>query len=439
MPDPLIWQLLLQVFLIALNAIFACAEIAVISINDTKLSRMAEGGDKRAKRLANLTSQPARFLATIQVAITLSGLLGSAYAADNFASRLTDFAVSAGLKVSPTVLNSVSVFVITLILSYFTLIFGELVPKRVAMKKSEEIGLALSSLISFIAKICAPLVWLLTASSNAVLKLIGIDPEEHDDEVTEEEIRMMVDAGSEKGTIDKNEKTIIQNVFEFDDMTAAEIATHRTKVLTLWLEESDEEWADIIYNNRHTVYPVCDGSIDNIVCLLNAKDYFRQADKSRENIMKTCTFPAYFVPENMAADQLFAEMKSKKQRLAIVLDEYGGTLGIVTLNDLVAELVGSFDEDDMDIPIKCTGGVFKIMGETPIHDVFETLKLKPYEGEYETFGGFVLGGLGYIPDEGESFTFSFEGYEIQNPKIKDHRLYSAEVVKKKVPEKTEEE
>ncbi|HEX3023389.1 MAG TPA: CNNM domain-containing protein, partial [Lachnospiraceae bacterium] len=240
--DPLIWQIILQIILIALNAIFACAEIAVISMNDNKLAKLASQGDKRALRLTALTSQPARFLATIQVAITLSGFMGSAFAADNFSDRLVSGLVNMGVTIPESTLNSISVIIITLILSYFTLVFGELVPKRVAMKKAEKLALGMSALVSSISRIFAPIVWLLTTSTNGLLRLLGIDPNEEDEEVTEEEIRMMVDAGSEKGTIDNDEKELIQNVFEFDDLTVEEICTHRTEVSLLWMDESMEQW-----------------------------------------------------------------------------------------------------------------------------------------------------------------------------------------------------
>ena len=274
--------LILQLVLIALNAIFACAELAVLSINETKLERMADQGDKRAKRLFRLTREPAKFLATIQVAITLSGFLGSAFAADGFSEPLVDWILSLGVNIPRSTLDSIAVVVITLILSYFTLVFGELVPKRVAMKKAEALGLSISGLVSGISIVFKPIVWFLSVSTNAVLRLLGIDPNEADEQVNEEEILMMVDAGSEKGAIDEQEREFIQNVFEFDDLTAEEIAVHRTEVAVLWMEDSMEEWARIIHDSRHTLYPVCQDSADNIIGILNAKDYFRLTEKTKE-------------------------------------------------------------------------------------------------------------------------------------------------------------
>ena len=272
MENSILLMILLQVVFIALNAVFASAEIAVISMNDSKLAKLAAEGNKRAIRLARLTSQPSRFLSTIQVAITLSGFLGSAFASENFSDMLTDWLLSLGVPIPAKTLNTISMVVITIILSYFTLIFGELVPKRVAMRKAETLALGMATLLSTIAKLCTPIVAFLTLSTNAVLRLLGIDPNAEDDEVSEEEIRMMVDAGSEKGAIDHQEKEFIQNVFEFDDLTAGEIATHRTEITLLWLEESMEDWKNTIYNSRHTLYPICEESADDILGILNAKD-----------------------------------------------------------------------------------------------------------------------------------------------------------------------
>ena len=318
--NTLILQILFQILLIFLNAVFACAEIAVISMNQTKLDQLVSKGDKKAKKLSKLTEQPAKFLSTIQVAITLAGFLGSAFAADNFAGYIVNWLYKEGGPVSKDVINSVSVILVTLILSYFTLIFGELVPKRLAMKKTEQLALGMSGMLRFVSIIFAPIVWLLTVSTNGVLRLLGIDPNAEEEEVTEEEIRMMVDAGSEKGAIDVEEKELIQNVFEFDDLTADEIATHRTEISLLWMDETAEEWEETIHESRHTYFPICEESVDNVIGVLNAKDYFRLADKSRENVLKEAVKPAYLVPEAVKADVLFKNMKKTHNYFAVVVD-----------------------------------------------------------------------------------------------------------------------
>ncbi|HIW80253.1 MAG TPA: hemolysin family protein [Candidatus Acetatifactor stercoripullorum] len=423
-------MILLQVVFIALNAVFASAEIAVISMNDSKLAKLAAEGNKRAIRLARLTSQPSRFLSTIQVAITLSGFLGSAFASENFSDMLTDWLLSLGVPIPAKTLNTISMVVITIILSYFTLIFGELVPKRVAMRKAETLALGMATLLSTIAKLCTPIVAFLTLSTNAVLRLLGIDPNAEDDEVSEEEIRMMVDAGSEKGAIDHQEKEFIQNVFEFDDLTAGEIATHRTEITLLWLEESMEDWKNTIYNSRHTLYPICDESADDIVGILNAKDYFRLEDKSRESIMKNAVKPAYFVPENVKADVLFRNMKHTRNNLAVVLDEYGGMSGIITMNDLLEQLVGEFSDDetieDEILPIEpIDSKTWKIHGSASLDDVSKALGVSLTYEDCDTFNGLVFGALGTVPQDGSVVEVETPELMIKVTDIQDHQVETA--------------
>jgi len=434
--DPLIWQLILQVLLIALNAVFACAEIAILSINEQKLEKMAEDGNKRAARLARLTAQPARFLATIQVSITLAGFLGSAFAADNFAERLVNWLLGIGCSVPAGILHTVSVVLITLILSYFTLVFGELVPKRVAMRKTEQIALGVSGLVSSISVVFKPIVSLLTVSTNAVLRLMHIDPNAQDETVTEEEIRMMVDAGEENGAIDAEEKEIIQNVFAFDDLTAGEIATHRTDVSILWTEESMEEWEKIIHDKRHTMYPVCGETADDVLGLLNAKDYFRLADKSRENVLALIR-PAYFVPEGVKADVLFRNMRKNRSRIAIVLDEFGGMQGVITLNDLLEQLVGDLEDGDEPVQAeeieKIGENTWRISGSAELDEVAEQLDIELPVEDYDTFGGFAFGSLGMVPEDGSVHELDVNELHIRIEKVLDHKVVTALVTKTEQP------
>lgn len=435
---------ILQFVLIALNAIFACAELAVLSINETKLERMADQGDKRAKRLFKLTREPAKFLATIQVAITLSGFLGSAFAADGFSEPLVDWVISLGVTLPRATLDSIAVVLITLILSYFTLVFGELVPKRVAMKKAEALGLSISGLVSGISVAFKPIVWFLSVSTNAVLRLIGIDPNEADEQVSEEEIRMMVDAGSEKGAIDEQEKKFIQNVFEFDDLTAEEIAVHRTEITILWLEDSMEQWATTIHDSRHTLYPVCEDSADNVVGILNAKDYFRLDDKSRELVMSEAVRPAYFVPATIKADVLFRNMRQSRNSMAVVLDEYGGVVGIVTLNDLIEQLVGDLGEDTAEEAAaephveQIDENTWAIIGNVELYDIEQVLDVEIGLEEVDTFTGLVFGELDMIPDDGEqNIELDFKGLHIQILRVEDHQIAYAKVTK--LPQSAEDD
>lgn len=423
-------KIILQVVLIALNAIFASAEIAVISFNETKLAKMAQQGDRRAKRLVNLTSQPARFLATIQVAITLAGFLGSAFAADNFSEPLVEWMMGLGVPIPKKTLDTISVVLITLILSYFTLIFGELVPKRLAMKKTEQIALGISSLVSLISKLFAPIVWLLTVSTNGLLRLLGIDPNSDDDEVSEEEIRMMVDAGSEKGVIEQEEKELINNVFEFNDTTVDEICTHRTEIDLLWMEDSPEQWEKTIRGSYHSRYPICGESVDDIVGILNAKEYFRLTSIDRDTVMKNAVHAPYFVPESMRADALMRSMKTTRTHFAVVLDEYGGMSGIVTINDLLEQLVGDLEDENTDITetpdiVKINDTTWDIKGTTSLDDIANELNITFPDNDHETLSGLIFDAHGLIPDDGSTFSLTLDGMEIDVIEIKDHRVEHA--------------
>lgn len=413
--------LILQVVLIALNAIFASAEIAVISMNDTKLQKMAKEGDARAKRLVTLTEQPTKFLSTIQVAITLAGLLGSAFAAENFAGALVAVMQGTGVGISTAVLETFAVFVITLVLAYFNLVFGELVPKRVGMKKAEGLALSISGMLTMVSKFFAPLVWLLTVSTNGILKLLGINPEDEDETVSEEEIYMMLEVGAEKGTIDKEETEWIRNVFAFDDTSVDEVCTHRVDVTALGLEESDAEWKETILQSRFTYYPVYQEDQDDIVGVLNTKDYFRLEDKSRENILTKAVEKPYYVPETMKADVLFHNMKKERKHFAIVLDEYGGLSGVISMHDLMELLVGNLDTDEKEI-VAVGENTWKISGGASLDDVAEELEIKLPVEEYDTFGGYIFGELGKIPDDGTKFMLEAGGMKIQVEKVANHRI-----------------
>lgn len=429
MDSSMIVLLFFQVILIALNAVFASAEIAVLSLNETKLGRMAEQGNSRAKRLVRLTKEPARFLATIQVAITLSGFLGSAFAADNFSEPLVDWMIHMGVSIPRATLDAGAVIFITLVLSYFTLIFGELVPKRIAMKKPEQIAMGISGLVSGISIVFKPIVSFLSVSTNLVLRLCGIDPKEEEEQVSEEEIRMMVDVGSEKGTIEHQEKEFIQNVFEFNDIMAESIATHRTDVVMLWTEDDMEVWAETIHNSRHTFYPVCDGSPDNVIGVLNAKDYFRIDDKSRNKVMNQAVYPAYFVLETTKADVLFRNMKANKSTIAIIIDEHGGMTGIVTMNDLVEELVGDLNDDTEDAKSrepyveKAEEHTWMVHGNPELEVIEDALGIEIASEGFDTLSGLIFQKLGVIPEDGtQNIELEMQGMQIHITCIREHQI-----------------
>ena len=440
----LIWQLALQAILIAINAFFASAEIAIVSINDAKLEKMAEEGDKRAKKLIKLTEQPTKFLSTIQVAITLAGFLGSAFAAENFSDILVEWVVGMGVNIPVKTLDSIAVILITLILSFLTIVLGELVPKRIAMKKAESMALSIGGVISFFSKIFSPVVFILNASTNGILRLFGIDPNEDDEEVSEEEIRMMVDVGEEKGAIDAQEKEIINNLFEFDDLPIGDFVTHRTDLTLLWTEDSPLVWENIILETRHSLYPVCGENVDDIVGILNIKDFFaiKPEDRTQENIIKRAVKPAFFVPENMKADVLFKQMKTRRHRFAIVLDEYGGVLGAVTLYDLLEQIVGDFNVENVDGEpegIKQTGeNEWLVTGNLSLEEIEEAIDGNLPTEEYDTLGGLVFEQKGFIPEDGTQFEIETEWLYIKVLEIENHRLEKA-VISKILTEETEDD
>lgn len=418
-----IGPLLLQVVLIAMNAVFASAEIAVISMNDAKMKRMALNGDKRAERLIYLTDQPARFLATIQVAITLAGLLGSAFAAENFAGELAQFLKNSGVEASLSFLRSLCVFIITLILAYFNLVFGELVPKRVAMKNAEKLALGMSGMLKLVSKLFAPLVWLLSASTNGMLRLIGIDPEDEEEVISEEEIFMMLDQGSEKGTIDLEESTFIRNVFAFDDIAVEQACTHRVDVVMLEIEDDMETWEKTILENRFTYFPICGEDSDDILGVLDTKSYFRMKERSRELVMEEAVEKPYFVPETMKSDVLLRNMRKNRRHFALVLDEYGGLSGVITLRDLVQLLIGDMLNDAEEEEIKSIGeDTWRIIGSASLEDVSDALNIPLPIDEYETYGGFIFSELGKIPEDGSQFTIVACGMEIHVKEVQNHRI-----------------
>lgn len=431
----MIGPIVLQVVLILLNATFASAEIAVISMNETKLRVMAEEGNKKARHLYILTEQPARFLATIQVAITLAGLLGSAFAAESFSGPLAKWLVGLGTGIPENVIKSVALVLITLVLAYFNLVFGELVPKRIAMKKSEQLALFLSGLLYGVSKVFAPLVFLLTKSTNGILRLMGINPEEEEEQITEEEIRMLLVEGKDQGNIDEEESEMIRNVFEFDDISIEQICTHRVDMETLYLDEDVNEWEEKIHTTRHTRYPVCKENQEDIVGILDTKDYFRLDNKSRENVIGQAMEKPFFVPETMKANTLFQKMKEKRIYFAVLVDEYGGVSGIITLHDLIESLVGDLyemdEEEEPEDIVKIGENQWNVQGTADVGAVEEELKVEITEDDYDTFGGFVCGVIDRIPEDGEQFFCETEELKIHVLKVKNHRIVEMTVEKKK--------
>ncbi len=395
-------KLVLIVILIFVNAFFAASEMAFVSLNDTKLNRMAKNGNKKAEKIVKMLVNPSKFLATIQIGITLAGFLSSAFASESFASVLAPKLNELMPVLSLSAWNGISIVVITIILSYFTLVFGELVPKRIAMKNSEKIAFFSIGIINVISVVTSPFVALLTFSTNAISKLFGVS-EKEEKTVTEEEIRMMVDVGEEKGTIEEDERNMINNVFEFNDRIVSEIMIPRTDVFAINNMMSIYEVTKLLEEKKimHSRMPVYNESIDNIVGILHFKDLFYSTKNKETNITKVMRTP-FFVPESKPIDELFEELRKNRNLMAIVIDEYGGTSGIVTMEDILEEIVGEiYDEHDEveELYKKLDDNTYIINAEMTIYDVEDILGIHIQEGDYDTLSGYIIEKLGRIPTE----------------------------------------
>lgn len=395
-------KVILIIVLIFVNAFFAASEMAFVSLNDTKLNRMAKNGNKKAEKIVKMLVNPSKFLATIQIGITLAGFLSSAFASESFASVIAPKLNELIPVLSLSAWNIVSIVVITIILSYFTLVFGELVPKRLAMKNSEKIAFFSIGIINAISVVTSPFVALLTFSTNAISRLFGVS-EKEEKTVTEEEIRMMIDVGEEKGTIEEDERNMINNVFEFNDRIVSEIMIPRTDVVAVNNNISIFEALKYLEDNKimYSRIPVYNENIDSIVGILHFKDLF-YSDKSKDtNITRVMRTP-YFVPESKPIDELFAELKRSRNLMAIVIDEYGGTAGIVTMEDILEEIVGEiYDEHDKveENFKKIDDNTYIINAEMTIYDVEDILGIHIQEGDYDTLSGYIIEKMGRIPTE----------------------------------------
>lgn len=405
--DSILPQLLLQLVLIAVNALFAATEIAVISLNETKVRRMAEGGDRKAAKMLRMVTEPTGFLSTIQICITLAGFLGSAFAADNFSDKLVNWLINdcEVSGVSPSALDTISVIIITLVLSYFTLVLGELVPKRIAMKRSESIARAVSGLMIAMTAALRPIIWLLTVSTNGVLRLCGIAPEDNAEEVSEEEIIMMLDEGEEAGSIESGEKELIKNVFSLNDTTAEDVMVHRSQVAFLKRDDARTTLLNEIAESGYSRFPVYGENIDDIVGILYAKTYLTAQSKGERCEMKDFLMPPRFVHASTHINRILLDMQREHAHMAVVVDDYGGVIGIITLEDILEELVGEiWDESDEVIENirERSDGSYDINGSTRLSDMCESIGCS-IDSEADTVGGWVTEMLGGIPESGESF------------------------------------
>ena len=414
-PDPsgnILLQIVLLIVLIALNAFFAAGEIALISLNEAKMEKLAEDGDKKARKICKLLQNSSRFLATIQIGVTLAGFLASATAAGYLSEPLAAWV----MKLAPALadhaagVETVSLVLITLVISYFSLVFGELVPKRIAMAKAEKLAFAMAGILTACSTIFAPFVKLLAVSTNGVLRLCGIDPHADDDPVTEEEIRLMVDEGEDAGIIEEAQRDMLENVFEFDDVDAEDLMTPRIDVAALDVTESIADAIDECMQKGYSRLPVYEEDIDHIIGVLYVKDLLPYVGKELPSsvTLKSLCRETLFVPATVKGSALFQQMSEKHLQMAIVIDEYGGMAGIVTVEDLLESIVGNMQDefDHEEEELEQTGdNAFSADGALDVEELSEQLDVKFPEGDYDTLAGFLLSELGHIPDVGEQVTF----------------------------------
>lgn len=431
-------SIFLQVFflflLILVNAFFAASEIAIISLNDQKVRRQADEGDRKAKLLYHLISEPSRFLATIQVGVTLSGLMASAVASQSFAGVLAGILKNAGVPLEDSVLNLISVIIITVLLSYFSLVLGELVPKRIAMQYPESISRLAITPLRLINRIASPFVKLLSVSTNLMIRLFGLDPQVDEEKITEEEIRLMVDVGQEKGVILTAEKEMIDNIFDFDNTMVSQIMTHRTDLVALPIDATPEEILDTVVSEKFSRLPVYEENIDNIVGILHVQDlipYLKSKDLSSVKLSSIIRKP-YFVPSSKMNNELLRELQKNKTHMAVIVDEYGGTSGVVTIEDLLEEIVGNiFDEHDVEIKQfeKIDETTFMIDGSAGLDEVNRFLGVHLPTEDFDTLSGFLIGELGRIPEEGEKPVIELEKLVFKVEEIEDHRIRKVKACK----------
>ncbi len=433
-------QLIVLLILILLNAFFAASEIAFISLNDAKIEKQAKEGNKKAKQIEKMLKEPSKFLSTIQIGITLAGFLSSAFASDAFAERLAPILYNVMPFISLGIWKSISIILITIILSFFTIVFGELVPKRLAMKHYEKISFATIGVIRIISVITAPFVKLLTVITNAISKIFGVG-ENEEESVTEEEIKMMVDQGEEKGTIQEEEKELINKVFEFNDITVSEIMRHRKDIFAVDINISGDELMHELSKEeyRYSRIPVYDETIDEIKGVLYVKDILKNIGKKSFKV-KNIVKDAYFVSQTRLINEVFKELQKNKKQIAIIVDEYGGTAGLITMEDIIEELFGEiydeYDEEEKEFE-KLDENTYMLAGNMAIYDVNKILNAEIPEGDYDTISGFLQEQLGRIPEDEETPIVETKKVTYKIQECEDKRILKIKACKNNIEEPKE--
>lgn len=427
-PGNVTGQIILIVILTLLNAFFASAEMAIVSLNKNKIKHLAEEGNKKAKLLIELMEEPTKFLSTIQVGITLAGFFSSASAATGLSGDLALVLRNVGVPYS----EQIALVLVTFVLSYITLVFGELFPKRVALQNAEGIAMFSVKPILFVSKLTVPFVKLLSFSTNLLLRLVGLNVEGLDEKVSKEEIKSLVEVGQEHGVINQTEKEMINSIFEFDDKLAHEVMTPRTNVYLINIDRPLEEYIDELIEERYSRVPVYEGDTDNIIGILYMKDFFVEARKcgfDNVNIRNIIQEP-YFIPETKNIDELFKELQACKKHIAILIDEYGGFSGIVSIEDLIEEIMGEIDDeyDEQVLTIKkIDSNTYIIDGLLPTVEFNENFHTHIEGEDYETIGGFILDTLGRIPSDEEDLSIEYENIVLKVEEVKDKRIHRIKV------------
>lgn len=445
-PGSIILQIVILFALIFVNAFFSMSEMAIVTLNDNKIDKMANEGNKKAKQIKKLTENTSSFLSTIQIGVTLAGFLTSATAAQSFAGMLTDaIGKTSVVNFIPIgVISGFSTVLITLVMSYFSLVLGELVPKKIAMNKPEKMAFMAAPILIFVAKITKPIVKFLALSTNGVLRIIGIDPHADEEVVTEEEIRMMVDVGGEKGVIEDTQIEMINNIFEFDDIDVADIMTHRTDMICIDDDESLSEAVKLSIEHGFSRIPVYEEDPDDIVGIIYIKDFLKYVGSTlpKTKTVKDMMREAYYVPETKRCGELFTEMTEKRVQMAVVVDEYGGTAGIVTLEDLLESIVGNiqdeYDQEDEEISI-INETTFEVDGITDIEEVEDHIGKTFPEGDYDTIGGYIISVLGFLPEDGQMNEVTFENVKLTVLNVEERRIGKVKVEILPIEEKEEKE
>lgn len=429
---------LILIALILINAFFAATEIALLSVNPNKVKQKSDEGYKRAISLKKAIDDPNRFLATIQIGISLVGLFSGAFTAQAFSSPVVEYLISAGVSVSPDVLKQIVIIGLTVVLSFFVLVFGELVPKRIAMQNAYEFSAFVINIVIVLEKLAIPFVKLSSFTTNCVLKLFGVDINDKEEDITEEEIRMMVDVGGTTGSIDEDEKEMINNVFEFDNKTAEDVAIHRKDIVALPIDATRRDIIETATVEKYSRILIYEENIDNIVGVLHIKDllsclFGEENTGNREIDLKSIIRKPYFVPVSKKTDELFEEMQKNKVQMAVVVDEYGGTAGIVTMEDLIEEVMGNildeYDEEEQPDIQTIDTNTFLIQGTADLDTVSEFFDISLPVDDYDTVSGFIIAQIGRIPLEGEQPEVEFDGLIFKVDTVEEKRIATVIVCK----------